>query len=153
MGPSVAQIGWRTENRVMKLPSSLCHRRGQSQLNLAYLLPCFYTASSSWATDAIDIASAELDGQRAINLRPSSGRRNNLILTTMTSTEAEEAGEAFALFLGALSSTETSFWFRILDQENDASSDDNQERLLTKHGEENVIHWHHYFHFHCTHRR
>jgi hypothetical protein len=58
----------------------------------------------------------------------------------MTSTEAEEAGEAFALFLGALSSTETSFWFRILDQENDASSDDNQERLLTKHGEENVIH-------------
>ena len=34
----------------------------------------------------------------------------------MTSTEAEEAGEAFALFLGALSSTETSFWFRILDQ-------------------------------------
>ena len=116
MGPSVAQIGWRTENRVMKLPSSLCHRRGQSQLNLAYLLPCFYTASSSWATDAIDIASAELDSQRAINLRPSSGRRNNLILTTMTSTEAEEAGEAFALFLGALSSTETSFWFRILDQ-------------------------------------
>ena len=54
----------------------------------------------------------------------------------MTSTEAEEAGEAFALFLGALSSTETSFWFRILDQENDASSDDNQERLRTKHGEE-----------------
>eukprot|EP00579_Thalassiosira_antarctica_P007277 CAMPEP_0201879250 /NCGR_PEP_ID=MMETSP0902-20130614/10183_1 /ASSEMBLY_ACC=CAM_ASM_000551 /TAXON_ID=420261 /ORGANISM="Thalassiosira antarctica, Strain CCMP982" /LENGTH=51 /DNA_ID=CAMNT_0048407033 /DNA_START=176 /DNA_END=328 /DNA_ORIENTATION=+ len=28
MGPSVAQTGWRTENRVMKLPSSLCHRRG-----------------------------------------------------------------------------------------------------------------------------
>eukprot|EP00580_Thalassiosira_gravida_P001018 CAMPEP_0201598354 /NCGR_PEP_ID=MMETSP0492-20130828/173_1 /ASSEMBLY_ACC=CAM_ASM_000837 /TAXON_ID=420259 /ORGANISM="Thalassiosira gravida, Strain GMp14c1" /LENGTH=43 /DNA_ID= /DNA_START= /DNA_END= /DNA_ORIENTATION= len=43
----------------------------------------------------------------------------------MTSTEAEEVGEAFALFLGALTSTETSFWFRILDQENDASSDDN----------------------------
>ena len=58
----------------------------------------------------------------------------------MTSTEAEEAREAFALFLGALSWTKTSFWFRILDQENDASSDDNQERLLTKHGEENVIH-------------
>ena len=58
----------------------------------------------------------------------------------MTSTVAEEDREAFVLFLGALSRTETSFWFRILDKENDASSDDNQERLLTKHGEENIIH-------------
>ena len=54
----------------------------------------------------------------------------------MTSTQPEEAPEAFALFLGVLSWTETSFWFRPLDQDQDASSDDNQECLRTKHGEE-----------------
>ena len=38
IGPPMAQIGWRPDIMVIKLPSSLCHRKGESQLSLAYLL-------------------------------------------------------------------------------------------------------------------